>query len=276
MSTELKSIIQKAYSERYAIGAFNFYNLESAQALVDASTISGKPIIMMVTETTIQYAGLDSIYNIFDTLKQTTKSKVFLHLDHGKDMEIIKSCIDKKFDSVMFDGSSRSFEENAMLSSELRRMAHRKGVVFEAEIGRVGGGEDNVSSELFKTSPSEALRFYELVKPDMLAVAIGNIHGRLTAAEHLDFSLLAKIQDAIKSPIVLHGCSNRSPREYSVAIAEGVVKINVDTELREVFVDSVRHSIKKETDPRKILSRAREDMKKRALDKINIFSKSYC
>lgn len=276
MSTELKSIIQKAYSERYAIGAFNFYNLESAQALVDASTISGKPIIMMVTETTIQYAGLDSIYNIFDTLKQTIKSKVFLHLDHGKDMEIIKSCIDKKFDSVMFDGSSRSFEENAMLSSELRRMAHRKGVVFEAEIGRVGGGEDNVSSELFKTSPSEALRFYELVKPDMLAVAIGNIHGRLTAAEHLDFSLLAKIQDAIKSPIVLHGCSNRSPREYSVAIAEGVVKINVDTELREVFVDSVRHSIKKETDPRKILSRAREDMKKRALDKINIFSKSYC
>lgn len=276
MNTELKSIIQKAYSERYAIGAFNFYNLESAQALVEASNISGKPIIMMVTETTIQYAGLDSIYNIFDTLKQTIKSKVFLHLDHGKDMEIIKSCIDKKFDSVMFDGSSRPFEENATLSSELRKIAHRKGVVFEAEIGRIGGREDNISSELFKTSPSEALRFYELVKPDMLAVAIGNIHGRLTAAEHLDFSLLAKIQDVIKSPIVLHGCSNRSPREYSVAIAEGVVKINIDTELREVFIDSVRHSIKKETDPRKILSRAREDMKKRALDKINIFSKSCC
>lgn len=276
MNTELKSIIQKAYSERYAIGAFNFYNLESAQALVEASNISGKPIIMMVTETTIQYAGLDSIYNIFDTLKQTIKSKVFLHLDHGKDMEIIKSCIDKKFDSVMFDGSSRPFEENATLSSELRKIAHRKGVVFEAEIGRIGGREDNISSELFKTSPSEALRFYELVKPDMLAVAIGNIHGRLTAAEHLDFSLLAKIQDVIKSPIVLHGCSNRSPREYSVAIAEGVVKINIDTELREVFIDSVRHSIKKETDPRKILSLARDNMKKKALDKINIFSKSCC
>ena len=230
---------------------------------------------MMVTETTIDYAGLDFICSIFDTLNKQSKKKLFLHLDHGKDIELIKECIFRGFDSVMFDGSSQPFEQNAIISSELRRIAHRKGVVFEAEIGRVGGQEDSVSSELFKTNPSEALRFYDLAKPDMLAVAIGNIHGRKTAAEHLDFSLLAKIQDTISAPIVLHGCSGRSAKEYSVAIAEGVVKINIDTELREAFTSGVKHSIRKETDPRKILGIAKEGIRKQALERIRIFSKTY-
>jgi len=273
---QLKSIIEKAYEEHYAIGAFNFYNLESGQALAEASNVAGKPIIMMVTEATVDYAGLDFICNIFDTLNKQSKTKLFLHLDHGKNIELIKECIVRKFDSVMFDGSAQPFEQNSIISSELRKMAHRRGVVFEAEIGKIGGREDNVSSEFFKTNPSEALRFYELVKPDMLAVAIGNIHGQRTTAEHLDFSLLAKIQNTINAPIVLHGCSGRTAREYSVAIAEGVVKINIDTELREAFTSSVKRSVRKETDTRKILGSAREDIKKRALEKIKIFSKPCC
>ena len=273
---ELKTQINKAYIEHYAIGAFNFYNLESAQAVADAANAVGKPVIMMITETTIEYAGLDEIINIFNTVRDNSKTPLFLHLDHGKDIGIIKECISRKFDSVMFDGSTQPFEQNVIVSTELRRAAHRKGVVFEAEIGKIGGCEDNVSSELFKTNPSEALRFFEQVKPDMLAVAIGNVHGVKTSSEQLDFSLLAKIQNTIKAPIVLHGCSNRAPREYSVAIGEGVVKINIDTELRQTFVESVKRSIRKATDPREILGQARENIKKRALEKIRIFSKPCC
>lgn len=273
---ELKAQINKAYSEHYAIGAFNFYNLESAQAIADAANIAEKPTIMMVTETTIEYAGMDEIVNIFNTIRDKSKVALFLHLDHGRDIEVIKECINRKFDSVMFDGSSQPFEQNAIISAELRRAAHRKGVVFEAEIGKIGGREDKVSSELFKTNPSEALRFLEQVKPDMLAVAIGNVHGVKTSSEQLDFSLLAKIQNTIKAPIVLHGCSNRAPREYSVAVGEGVVKINIDTELRQAFVESVKRSIRRATDPREILGQARENVKKRTLEKIRIFSKPCC
>lgn len=273
---ELKSLIEKAYREHYATGAFNFYNLESAQAISCASGEIKKPVILMVTEKTIEYAGLDEIIKVFEMVRDKSKTSLYLHLDHGKDIELIKECINRKFDSVMFDGSSQPFEQNAILSTELRRLAHKKSVIFEAEIGKIGGREDRVSSELFKTNPSEALRFYEQVKPDMLAVAIGNIHGAKTSSEQLDFSLLAKIQNTIKAPIVLHGCSNRAPREYSVAIAEGVVKINIDTELREAFIDSVKRSIRRETDPREILGQARENMKKRTLEKIKIFSKPYC
>ncbi len=273
---ELKSLINKAYTEHYAIGAFNYYNLESAQAIASAANLASKPVIMMVTEATIEYAGLNAIQKIFEIIKEESKIELFLHLDHGRDIGIIKECIDRKFDSVMFDGSNLSFEQNAILSSELRRSAHRKGVIFEAEIGRVGGKEGEISSQLFKTNPNEALRFYDQVRPDMLAVAIGNIHGQRTCGEQIDFSLLAKIQDTIKSPIVLHGCSNRTPREYSVAIAEGVVKINIDTELREAFVDGVKKVIKRETDPRKILNGAKSNIEKRVLEKIRIFSKPCC
>jgi len=273
---EIKDLIGKAYSEHYAIGAFNFYNLESAQAIAEAASVAGKPVIMMVTEKSIEYAGLDELISIFATVKNKSKPEFFLHLDHGRNIELIKECILKKFDSVMFDGSHQPFEQNAILSTELRRLAHKKGVVFEAEIGKIGGRESNISSEFFKTNPSEALRFYEQVKPDMLAVAIGNIHGVRTSSEQLDFSLLAKIQDTIKAPIVLHGCSNRAPREYFVAMAEGVVKINIDTELREVFINSIKRSIRRETDPRAILGQARENIKKRTLEKIKIFSKPNC
>lgn len=270
---ELKTLIDKAYSEHFAIGAFNFYNLESAQAIASAANKTGKPALMMVTEKSIDYAGLVTIYKIFENICEQSKVRLFLHLDHGKNIEIIKECIGLKFDSVMFDGSSLPFEQNAIISAELRRGAHRKGVVFEAEIGKIGGREDAVSSELFKTNPDEALRFYEQVKPDMLAVAIGNIHGFKTSAEQLDFSLLAKIQDTIKAPIVLHGCSYRSAREYAVAISEGVVKINIDTELREAFTDSVKKTIRRASDPRDILGQARESISRSVQEKIKIFAK---
>ncbi len=145
--------------------------------------------------------------------------------------------------------------------------------MFEAEIGRIGGQEDKISACEFKTSPDQAVEYYEAVKPDILAVAIGNIHGELTAQEQLDFTLLAKISEMVKCPLVLHGCSNREDREYKVAIAEGVVKINIDTELRQAFVRGLQDALKKkEKDPRKVLTVAKMAVTRQAEDRIAVFS----
>lgn len=268
----LKKLLTEAYRDKYAIGAFNIYNLESARAVVAAAEAAKKPVILQVSEKAIEYAGLDELIFVVNNLKKSSKVDLFLHLDHGSKIELIKTVIKSGFDSVMFDGSKLPLDQNITISSELRKLAHKHSVVFEAEIGCIGGQEDFTNSSSFKTNPAEALMFQDQVKPDMLAVAIGNIHGVLTKDEQLDFSLLAKIQQTIKAPIVLHGCSNRAAQEYKVAISEGVVKINIDTELRQAFVEGVKKSIRHSIDPREILKSAEEEISKCTLEKIKIFS----
>ena len=269
----LRELIKKAYTEHFAVGGFGFYNLESARAIVEAVKKTKKPAMLMVTEKSIEYAGLNQLFGIVEKLKKDSEIPFYLHLDHGKNIETIRHCVKSGFDSVMFDGSGLPFDQNAALSKELCRYARRNGVTFEAEIGHVGGKEDNVSAKTFKTNPSEALHFYELVKPDMMAVAIGNIHGEQTAKEELDFTLLAKISDLVKAPLVLHGCSNRAAREYQVAISQGIVKINIDTELRQMFVEGVTMALKKkQKDPREILSLASKQIADRVSEKIELFS----
>lgn len=273
----LKEIFRQAYKDHFAIGGFNFFNYESARAIAGAAKKLNKPAILMVSEKSIEYYGLDNVIFAFSKVKKDLDAQIFLHLDHGSDLAIIRQCIRSGFDSVMFDGSKLPLDQNIELSKELRREAHKKSVMFEAEIGHIGGKEDYVSSANFKTNPAEALMFHQKVEPDTLAVAIGNIHGELTSDEQLDFSLLAKIQDTIKAPLVLHGCSNRSSREYQVAISEGVVKINIDTELRQAFVEGIKDAVHKKTaDPRDILNISSEFISVRVEEKIELFSKGCC
>jgi fructose-bisphosphate aldolase class II len=272
----LKALLKEAYKDHFAIGGFNFFNYESGLAIAQASKKAKKPAILMVSEKSIDYYGLENLIFVFEKIKKDTQAEIFLHLDHGSDLSLIRQAIKSGFDSVMFDGSKLPIDQNIELSKELRKEAHHKDVVFEAEIGHVGGREDYVTSENFKTNPAEALMFYQKVEPDTLAVAIGNIHGERTSDEQLDFSLLAKIQDTVKAPLVLHGCSNRADREYQVAISEGVIKINIDTELRQAFVEGLKQAIKKETDPREILKISSEFITKRTEEKIELFAKGCC
>jgi len=271
----LKELINLAYKEKFAIGGFGVYNLESARAVVGAANATKKPCFLMMTEKSLDYAGFENLVEIVLRLKKESKTPVFLHLDHGSNVDVVKKCISSGFDSVMFDGSKLPIDQNIHISKDLRKIAHKKGVIYEAEIGQIGGQEDYRRSQVFKTNPSEALRFQGEVQPDILAVAIGNVHGELTAAEQLDFTLLGMIQDSVKAPLVLHGCSNRQEREYKVAISEGVVKINIDTELRQAFVEGINLAMRKrEKDPREILNLASASISRRAKDKINIFSTS--
>jgi fructose-bisphosphate aldolase class II len=274
---DLKTLISQAYKDHFAVGAFNVYNLETIQAVAQAANNTGKPVIMQLSEKALEYAGFDQILGIFKRARIDSRTPIYLHLDHGRNPALAKDCIANKFDSVMFDGSALPIEQNIEISSSIRKYAHQRGVIFEAEIGKIGGKEDRVSSAEFKTSPEEALEVHEKVKPDMLAVAIGNVHGVLTANEQLDFSLLAKISGMVRAPLVLHGCSNRAEREYRVAISEGVVKINIDTELRQAFVEGLKKALrKKESDPRSILTIAKAEVTKQTEGKIDIFSKGCC
>jgi len=273
----LKQIINSAYKDRFAVGGFNFFNYESALAIATGAKEAKKPTILMVSEKSVNYYGLDNLAFAFEKVKKLTGAEIFLHLDHGRDLSLIRQCIKSGFDSVMFDGSKLPIDQNIELSKDLRREAHRKDVFFEAEIGHVGGKEDFVSSSVFKTNPAEALIFFDKVAPDILAVAIGNIHGEKTSQEQLDFSLLAKIQDTIKAPLVLHGCSGRSDREYQVAISGGVVKINIDTELRHAFVEGFKKAIhQKESDPREILSISSVQITKNVRQRIQLFAGGCC
>jgi len=273
----LQSIFKEGYKEGYAIGGFNFFNYESAKAVASAAKQAKKPAMLMVSEKSIDYYGLDNIVFAFEKVKKETDAEVFLHLDHGQDLALIRKCIKEGFDSIMFDGSKLPVDQNIELSRQLRLEAHRKDILFEAEIGHIGGKEDYITAENFKTNPAQALEFHQKVEPDTLAVAIGNIHGEKTAAEQLDFTLLAKIQDLVKAPLVLHGCSDRADREYQVAISEGVVKINIDTELREAFQEGLKKALhQKLLDPREILNLASDYILKRAKEKIELFSKGCC
>jgi len=269
----LKELINKAYSDHFAFGGFNVYNLESAKAVVEAINTTQKPALLMLSEKSIEYAGFDEIVGIIASLKKKSKVPAYLHLDHGSNINLIKTAIKVGFDSVMFDGSKLPLDQNIEISRDLRRLAHRSGVVFEAEIGRIGGQEDFVTSSNFKTNPAEALMFYKEVKPDMLAVAIGNVHGENVKDEELDFTLLAKLQDTVRAPFVLHGCSNRAAREYQVAVSQGVVKINIDTELRQAFVEGITQAVRKRIhDPREMLTLASNQISKNTKEKIDIFS----
>jgi fructose-bisphosphate aldolase class II len=189
----LKELLNRAYKEKFAVGGFGVYNLESARAVIQAANKTQKPVFLMMTEKSLDYAGFENLVEIVTRLKKESKIPVFMHLDHGSNIEVVKNCISSGFDSVMFDGSKLPLDQNIHISRDLRKIAHKKGVIYEAEIGQIGGKEDYVRSSEFKTNPSEALQFYNEVQPDMLAVAIGNIHGELTADEQLDFTLLGKI-----------------------------------------------------------------------------------
>lgn len=269
-----KELLIRAKEEKYAIGAFNFYNLESARAIIQAAEDTRKDVFIQLSEKSIEFAGFEEIIAIVDLLKKKSSRNVLLHLDHGKDIELIKKAISSGFDSVMFDGSNLGLENNITISKDLKKIASRKGVIFEGEVGHIGSDDQVPRRTLpFKTNPSEALRYYNEVQPDILAVAFGNIHGPLTGQEQLDFSLLAKIADETGAPLAIHGCSNRNEREYKTMVSIGAVKINIDTALRQAFFEGLHLAQRKRiTDPRDALLECEKEITKVASNYIEIFS----
>lgn len=288
----LLEVYKHAIKKGYAINAFNFYNLETLQAVVDGAKEAKLPVICSVSESALKYMGIETCVSLFRSVVKGHKFPIFLHLDHGKSYEICKKVIDAGFDSVMIDGSSLSFNENMRLTKKVVSYAHKKGVFVEGELGALAGIEDDVCVEANKavyTDPEEAKKFVEETKVDSLAIAIGTSHGayKFKGESKLMLDILQEIQQKLPDfPLVLHGAScvdencvaiiNKNGGELksvkgldskiirTVATKYNIVKINVDTDLRLAFTAGVREFLvdnKANINPRDFLTNAKMKMK---------------
>jgi len=284
-------MFKKAYEGGYAIGAFNVNNMEIVQGIVDAAKEEQSPLILQVSAGARKYAKHIYLVKLVEAALEDTGLPIALHLDHGEDFEICKSCIDGGFTSVMIDGSKHDFETNVALTKQVVEYAHAHGVVVEGELGRLAGVEDDVNvsdKDAIFTDPDQAAEFVERTGVDSLAIAIGTSHGayKFKGTPYLDFERLEKVGKLLPNfPIVLHGASTVLPEfvdkcnQYGGNIpgAQGVpedmlrkaagmsvCKINIDTDLRLAMTASIRECLTNnpsEFDPRKYLGPARDAIK---------------
>lgn len=296
-------IFEKSMKEGYAIGAFNVNNMEIIQAIVDAAAETHSPVILQASSSAIKYARINYLMKMVEAaVEENPEIPIVIHLDHGPDFETCKKCIDAGFTSVMFDGSKYDFEENIRLTKEVVEYAHSRGVVVEAELGKLAGIEDDVNvaeDDAMYTDPEQAKEFVEKTGCDSLAIAIGTSHGayKFKGEAKLRFDILEKIKKIIpNTPIVLHGASTVIPElvetcnKYGADIPgakgvpdemlkrasiSGVSKINVDTDLRLAMTAGIREKFTEEPqafDPRKYLTPARDLIKQTVKHKIeNVF-----
>ena len=285
----LKQYYDLAMKKGFAIGAFNFNNLESLKGICDGANKTKSPCIIAVSEGAFEYMGGDYIKGMVEAAKKASKIPLFLHLDHGHSLEMCKKAINCGFDSVMIDGSSLPFKENIKLTKKVCDYAHKREIMVEAELGRLQGVEDNVSSDkTIYTSPEEAYEFVTKTGVDSLAVAIGTSHGayKYAGKQELRFDILEEIEKLLPSlPIVLHGAStvndylvekinkNGGKLKKAIGINEdmirnavkkhNVVKINSDTDLRLAMTGSIREVFKnkpEEFDPRKYIGPGQKEI----------------
>ncbi len=291
-----KEMFAKAYAGGYAVGAFNVNNMEIIQGIIAAGQQERSPLILQVSAGARKYSGENYIMKLMEAAMMDTDLPVVLHLDHGQNFDICKMVMDAGFTSVMIDGSHLPFEENIALTKQVVECAHAKGVWVEAELGRLAGVEDEVSSEhSIYTDPDQAVEFVERSGCDSLAIAIGTSHGayKFTGEAKLDYGRLEKIGSLMPGyPLVLHGSSS-VPQEFvamanayggKVGDAKGVpedmlrkaagmavCKINIDTDIRLAMTAVIRKHFAQhpeDFDPRQYLVPARDAVRDMVAHKI--------
>lgn len=260
MFISLRDLYKKAENDSVAIGAFNTNNLEVSQAIVSAANELQLPLIIQTTPSALEYAGLRELFSIIKNLIDESPIPMVIHLDHAKDLGIIAQCLEIGYKSVMYDGSDLLYENNVAETKKVVELAHKYGASVEAEVGVVGRGEEGREVVRQKmTGVDEALNFVKLTGVDSLAVSIGNIHGA-PEGESIDLNLLKDINAAIDIPLVLHGASGLKPTMIKEAIANGIRKINIDTQIRRAFKQGIKDSIDDpDKDIREFLSEAKSD-----------------
>lgn len=271
-----REMLQKAQREGYAVPAFNVHNLETVQVVAETAAEMSSPVIMAGTPGTFSYAGTDYLVGICQAAARRYNLPLALHLDHHEEMDDIESKVHQGIRSVMIDGSHLPFRQNIDLVLQAVKLCHRYGASVEAELGRLGGQEDDLivdSGDSFFTDPLAAREFVDATGIDSLAVAIGSAHGLYQGEPKLDFARLEKIRNQVDIPLVLHGASGIPEAMITRAIALGVCKVNVATELKIAFADAVKayfHQQPEANDPRKYITPGKLAMKAVVADKIRI------
>ena len=270
-------LLQRAKEEGYAVGAFNANNMEIIQAIIETAEEEKAPVILQASQGAIQYAGVDYIAAMVKVAAERATVPVSLHLDHGTDFEQNVKCIRAGFSSVMFDGSKLPLPENIAIARKVCDVAHIVGVSVEGELGQIPKSGENVTREQLEklmANPQETEEFVKKTGVDSLAIAVGNVHGMKTREAQIDVPRIKKIQKLTNIPLVLHGASGIPDESVKQAIKAGICKINIDTEIRKAFVRGIGIILKEnpnEIDPRKILGKAKTEMKEAVREKIRLF-----
>ena len=236
-----EEMLQKAQKNGYAVGAFNVENMEMAQAVIQAAEELMAPVIIQTTPSTVKYAGLALYQSNVLALAQRARVPVAMHLDHGSSFELAVQAIREGYTSIMIDGSHEPFLQNIELTSRVVAVAKPNGIPVEAELGKVGGKEDDLDGGAGGyTDPQDAKEFVEKTKISSLAVAIGTAHGVYAGTPKLDIERLKQIRKVVSIPLVLHGASGLTDESVRACIAEGICKVNFATELRIAYSDGVK------------------------------------
>lgn len=271
-----KEMLLDAQKNNYAIPAFNIHNLETIQVVVETAAEMKSPVILAGTPSTIQYAGGDYIIGIAEVAAKKYDIPIAIHLDHFEDIEEIKRYLDMGFKSAMIDASKENYEKNIEMVKEVVKYAHNLGATVEAELGRLGGQEDDLTvdeKDAMYTNPKSAKEFAEVTGIDSLAVAIGTAHGLYKGEPKLDFDRLKEIRSMVSIPLVLHGASDVPDEKVIKAVELGICKVNVATDLKIPFSNAVKAYFIKNpdaNDPRKYMTPGKEAMKAVVMHKIKV------
>lgn len=300
-----KNLLTKALKNGYAVPAFNFFNLETMTAILEAAQITQSPVILAVSESALKYIGDNILMGMIAGAKYK-RGQVALHLDHGHSFDICKHAIDLGFSSVMFDGSMLDLEKNISISRKISDYAHKFDVSVETELGILSGFEDkNTNSKINSyTNPDLVKNFVNKTQTDSLAISIGTSHGaykRKNNNETLRFDILKEISELVPNiPLVLHGASSVpqnyiktinkfggnikdaygiKPSQIRKAISLHITKINVDSDSRLAFTSTIRKELSQNKpvfDPRVYLDKAKQEMIKNCINEIqNIMGSGY-
>ena len=267
-----KDLLLDAQKNHYAIGAFNVENMEMVQAVIAAAEELRSPVIIQTTPGTLKYAAPELYYANVAAAAAAATVPVVMHLDHGSSFALAMRTLRAGYTSVMIDGSHSVFEENIAITKAVVDAAHAMGVPVEAELGKVGGKEDDLDGGSGGyTVASEAAEFAERTGVDSLAVAIGTAHGVYKGIPKLDVERLSQIREVVSIPLVLHGTSGVPDESVRDCIARGVCKVNYATDLRIAFSDGVKAYLKENPDvydPKKYSAVGREKVKQYVMQKI--------
>jgi fructose-bisphosphate aldolase, class II len=281
MVTSVKEILKKAQEGGYAVGAFNTTNLETTRAIIDAAKEMSSPVIIQITERTLEYAGGRAIFQLVKNCAEfyAPEIPIGIHLDHGKSFEIIQRCAEIGFPSVMYDGSRKIFADNVVVTRKVVEFCHGKDMSVQGELGSVPylgeTGMGNIDWDKYMTDPDQAEDFVCRTGVDALAVAIGNAHGFFKERTTPDYERLEAIHKKVAIPLILHGASDWENGKVTEVVARGVCCFNVDTAIRLAFVNSLVKAVHEQNDIsfdiRKLLGDARQAVKEVVKEKMRFF-----
>ena len=269
-----EQMLYKADKEGYAVGAFNVENMEMVMAVIKACEETNAPAILQTTPSTVKYAGLDMYYANVAAAAKRARVPIALHLDHGNSFELAMQALHTGYTSIMIDGSKLVLEENIALSKRVADVCRACGIPVEAELGKVGGKEDDMScDDPGYTDPDDAVRFVNETGVSSLAVAIGTAHGIYKGEPKLDVERLSEIRKVVSIPLVLHGASGVPDEAVKDCIRRGISKVNFATELRIAFSNGIKEYLAKDPevfDPKKYCALGSEKVTALVKEKIAV------